>query len=87
MSASTICPHSDVHFHLNTAIFGNTNIRYLEITGHCKICDAPLRFRGPVGVSPDHPTVSVFGNEASLPFLFGEEEYDGRATGLRVTVS
>lgn len=87
MSASKTCPHSDVHFDLNTASFGNTNIRYLEIKGRCKICDAEMRFRGPMGVSPDRPTVSTFGDEASLPFMFGDEEYDGRGTSLHISVS
>jgi hypothetical protein len=87
MSASTQCPHSDVHFELNLASFGDTNIRYLEVKGRCKVCDEIARFRGPMGVSPDQATVSLFGDEASLPLMFGAEEYDGQATSLQVSVA
>lgn len=86
MSASTQCPHSDTHLHLNMATFGNTNIRYLEIKGSCKICGEPIRFRGPMGLSPNQPTTSLDGEEVSLPLMFGEEEYDGNATGYSVRV-
>lgn len=80
MSGSTQCPHSDVHPHLNEARFGNTNIRYLEVSGRCKICDQPIRFRGaPLGMTPTHPTMALDGSEIVLPFLFGDEEFDGKA--------
>lgn len=81
--ASDQCPHSDLHYTLNLALFGNTNIRYLEITGVCKICDAPMRFRGmPFGLSPMHPTMAIDGSDVSLPVMFGDEEYDGKAMGF-----
>lgn len=80
------CAHEDVHFHLNIQTFGNTNIKYLEVTGHCTKCSARLQFRGPAGVSPDVPTVSAIdGHEASFPFLFDGETYDGKAIGYAVS--
>lgn len=77
------CPHTDVHYALNLAAFGDTNIRYLEVTGGCKICGAPMVFRGlPLGLSPMRPTMAAFGSEVRLPLTFGEEEYDGKAIGF-----
>ncbi|MFW2344003.1 MAG: hypothetical protein ACN4EU_01775 [Brevundimonas mediterranea] len=87
MSGSAQCPHVDVHYHLNLASFGNTNVRYLEIKGQCLTCDAPIRFRAPLGLSSDHPTVSLDGAEVSLPLMFGDETYDGKASGYTLTVS
>jgi len=77
------CPHNDVHYQLNLASFGDTNIRYLEITAACKICSRPMRFQGvPIGVSPAIPTMAADGSEVRLPVMFGEEVYDGRAIGF-----
>lgn len=76
--ASTQCPHSDLHFHLNNAGFGNTNLHYLEITARCKICDQPARFRGPVGMSPNQAMTSLSGDEIRIPFLVGDEELTGK---------
>ncbi|MBX3482523.1 hypothetical protein [Phenylobacterium sp.] len=88
MSGSAQCPHTDVHFDLNVARFGDTNVGYLEIVGRCKICDAPMRFRGaPLGVTPAHPTMALDGSEIRLPFLFGDEEYDGKCVGFVVGVA
>jgi hypothetical protein len=88
MSGSVQCPHSAVQYALNLAAFGDTNIRYLEIKAVCTICDAPMVFMGlPVGISPTLPTASIGGDEVSLPVMFGDEVYDGRATSLSVTVS
>lgn len=83
MSASTKCPHNDIHYQLNLQSFGDTNVRYLEIKGACKICDAPITFRGmQFGVNPNAPTMAIDGSEASLPLMFGDEEYDGKAMGF-----
>lgn len=83
MSASAQCPHSDVHCHFNLATFEDTNIRYLEVTGRCNVCQAPMRFRGaPLGVTPAHPTMALDGSEVRLPMMFGDEEYDGKAAGF-----
>lgn len=87
MSGSFQCPHSDVNFALNVASFGDTNIRYLEISGRCTICDAPMVFQGfPLGISPTTPTGSCDGQEVTLPVMFGEEVYDGKCTALSVSV-
>jgi hypothetical protein len=86
MSASSQCPHVDVRFHLNLAAFGDTNLRYLEISGHCQTCDQPVRFRGPHGLSPQHATVSIDGADASVPLTFGDEAYDGKARGYTMKV-
>lgn len=87
IGGSSQCPHSDLHFHLNNASFGNTNIHYLEITAKCKICDADMVFRGlPGGMSPDRPTSSIDGKELILPFLGEGEELTGKPAGYSMTV-
>lgn len=80
------CKHDDANFHINVACFGDTNLRYLEITGRCKRCDAPMRFRcDAAGISPDRPMVNIGRDTMHLPFLFGDDAYDGRAVGFTVT--
>ena len=78
------CPHSDMHYHLNTASFGDTNLRYLEITGKCTICGKAAVFRGPLGMGPDGPGVAADGSEARLPFLFEGEDLTGKPIGFRI---
>jgi hypothetical protein len=72
-------------WHLNLQHFGNTNMKYLEVTGACRACGRKAQFRGPMGVSSAHPTVAVDGSEAVFPFLFDGETYDGKALGYTVT--
>ncbi|MBG1233004.1 hypothetical protein [Aestuariivirga litoralis] len=85
MNASSKCPHTDTHYNLNLASFGDTNIRYLEITGQCKICKLPLRFRGlPMGMGPAAASMAPDGSEARLPVMFGDEEYDGKAISFDI---
>lgn len=74
-----------IHFHLNVQHFGDTNIKYLEARGACKLCGRKLAFQGPAGLSPSYPTVSLDGSEATFPFLFDGEVYDGKAMGYSVT--
>jgi hypothetical protein len=76
-----------MHWRLNLQHFGNTNIKYLEVRGQCSECGKEAMFRGPMGVSPDRPTVAIDGSEACFPFLVAGEEYDGRAVGYAVTVA
>lgn len=81
-----MCTHEAGHFHINVQNFGDTNLRYLEITGRCKRCDAPIIFRcDHTGVSPDRPMASIGRDEVTLPFLFDGETYDGRAIGFVAT--
>lgn len=84
MTGSTQCPHNDVHYNLNLAAFGDTNLRYLEITGRCKICNAPLRFRGPMGVAPDVAKISVDRETLHAPLLFGDEQLTGSPVGYGI---
>lgn len=86
MSGSAQCPHPAVHYHLNLASFGDTNIRYVEIKGSCKICEAPMVFQGRVGCSPREPMVALGGFEISIPVMFGEEQYDGKAVGYSLSI-
>ncbi|MBS7545668.1 hypothetical protein [Ancylobacter oerskovii] len=86
MSASSRCPHNDVDFNLNLASFGDTNLRYLEMTGRCKLCGAGIRFRGPVGMGPDCAGIALDGSEVRIPLLFGDEELEGRPIGYSVSV-
>ena len=74
----------NIHFHLNVQHFGNTNIKYLEVKGSCSVCRKNLTFRGPIGIQPSHPTRSLDGEEATFPFLFEGEIYDGKAVGYGV---
>jgi len=75
-----------MHWHLNLQHFGDTNIKYLEVQGKCSECGKAANFRGPAGVNPAHPTVAIDGSEAIFPFLFQDEEYDGKAIGYSVSV-
>ena len=74
-----------MHYHLNLSHAGDTNMKYLEVTGSCSICGRKAQFRGPVGMSPNHPTVAIDGSEAVLPFVFEDETYDGKAIGYSVS--
>jgi hypothetical protein len=81
-------PHNcaeQMHWHLNLQHFGDTNIKYLEVQGQCRACGRKARFRGPAGIDPAHPTVTLDGTEASFPLLIGEEAYDGKGVGFSVT--
>lgn len=85
MPGSSQCPHSDVHYHLNLASFGDTNLRYVELTGHCKLCNAKMLFRGPIGMGPDFPAVSVGREEIRLPLMFdGDEQLTGNPMGFSI---
>lgn len=75
----------NLHWHLNLQHFGDTNIKYLEIRGACKVCGKQAMFRGPVGLNPSHPTVGIDGSEAIFPFVFDGETYDGKAIGYSVS--
>lgn len=86
--ASSQCPHSDLHFHLNNAHFGNTNLHYLEIKARCNICGVDMVFQGvPVGMVPDRPAASADGKELRLPFLAEGEELVGKPVGFLVKQS
>lgn len=74
-----------ISFHLNVQHFGDTNIKYLEISGVCKLCHRRVKFRGPAGLSAASPTVAVDGSEAIFPFLIDGEEYDGNAVGYELS--
>ena len=87
MSGSVNCPHLEgFHFHINVASMGDTNLKYLEITGKCKSCDKAIAFRGPLGSSPDHPAMSPDGAEARLPFLCEGEELTGKPIGFSINL-
>lgn len=80
------CKHQDLHFHLNNAMFGNTNLHYLELTAHCNLCKAKMQFRGKLGVSPDEPRVSAGGYEVLIPFLAEGEKLTGNPATLNMRV-
>lgn len=75
------------HWHLNLQHFGDTNIKYLEVRGHCQRCGRRVTFRGSAGLNPAAPTVAIDGAEAVFPFLFEGEEYDGYAVGYSVSAA
>ncbi len=75
MSASSKCPHSDLHYALNTVSFDDANVKSLEIKATCNVCGATMRFLGcPIGVSFKQPTASAFGDEIRIPLVAMEEE-------------
>jgi hypothetical protein len=86
MSASSQCPHSDIHYHLNHHRSGDTNLMYLEITAKCSICNGDMAFRGaPMGSSPNHPAMSPDGKEMRLPFLCEGEDLTGKPIGFTIS--
>jgi hypothetical protein len=77
------CPHLEFSFNIRVARMEDTNIKYAEVTGRCLNCDGIARFRGMnFGCTPAHPTMAIDGSDANLPFLVGDEEYDGKAMGF-----
>jgi hypothetical protein len=83
MSASTQCPHSDLHIDIHNQGFVDSNLHYLEIKMRCKTCDKPMVFRGcPLGLTPQHPTMALDGTEIRLPFLGEDEEPAGNLVGF-----
>ncbi len=80
---SAQCPHPDVHIELNHQMMADSNVHYLEVKVRCRICEAPMAFRGlPFGVSPHHPTMAIDGSEITLPFLGAGEEPAGKLIGF-----
>lgn len=87
MSASTQCPHSQVHCAVGVAHIEGSALRYAEVTGKCMICGAEARFRGlPLGMAPNAATMAPDGSEARLPMTFGDEEPNGNEIGFRISV-
>jgi len=81
------CPHEDVHYNINLVAFGDTNIRYVELQGHCKLCKAEMKFQGDrYGMNPRAPALSLLGETLYLPVMFGKEVYDQKAVGYAITV-
>ncbi len=77
------CNHLQVHWTMHTTFFDTTNVRYLDIRGACETCGAVVSFRGQTfGVNPAGPTLNDAGAEATLPYLFEGEQYDGGAIGF-----
>jgi hypothetical protein len=86
MNASAQCPHIDLQFDLVHNAMEDSNLHYLEVKATCKTCKKPMCFRGaPLGVSPNHPTMSIGGDEMRLPFLGEGESLVGQAIGFSVS--
>lgn len=68
-SASSL--RCDVHpgfaIEAKTAHIAGSNLYYTDITMRCSTCGARMQFRGPHGVSPHQPTVSILGDTVTLP--------------------
>lgn len=83
MSATARCPHFNFSANVKVARIEDTNIKYADITIICTDCGQPAVFRGmPFGSTPHHPTMRIDGQEVTLPFMVGDEEYDGKAIGF-----
>ena len=85
MNGSAQCPHVEMHFNFHMTRFVDSNLRYLEIKGLCKTCNIEITFRGlPMGLNPHHPTATVGRTSVILPFMLGDEIYDGKSKGFSV---
>ncbi len=85
MSASAQCPHMQFQAAVNVARIEDTGMKVAEIQIRCSHCGMPAQFRGvPLGVSPDHPTASIDGEEVRLPFLCEGDVYTGKGISLSV---
>jgi hypothetical protein len=81
------CPHARLDVKLNIAHFGDTNIKYLEITATCEVCDRPMTFRGvpDMGQSPDKPMVNIDATEIRLPIIAEGEAVVGKPAGFTMS--
>ena len=85
MSATSKCPHSDMHFNLTITHMVDSNVKALSLDVTCRTCGAPMRFLGfPMGISLAQPTTSVDGKEARIPIVPADEEPD-KTIGLIVS--
>ncbi len=83
----TDCLHKDLHYHINNAGFGDTNLHYLEIGGFCNECRKKISFIGAeIGVNPKSPAMSIDGSEIRLPFLMEGETIIGEPRGFKVSI-
>src|SRR3546814_4194222 len=55
------CPHRRLDVHLNQAHFGDTNVKYFELTATCEVCGVDMTLPGvpDVGQSPDKRMVTI----------------------------
>lgn len=84
--ASSVCPHSDLHIHVDHVHLADSNTAYLDITAKCNICGAPMAFQGcPLGVSPKQPTMALDGSVIHIPMRAAGEEPTGRQDGFALT--
>jgi hypothetical protein len=63
-----------------------SNLYYTELTMACSACGTPMMFRGALGLSPDHPTVSLDGLKATLPAVPSGEDLRSESPLHRLTV-
>jgi hypothetical protein len=81
------CKHDHFRFQVKVVHLSDSNVKYLEIHGDCVQCGALASFQGlPLGVSPFHPTGSIDGREAMVPFLAAGEEPSGALVGSSVSL-
>lgn len=80
----TDCPHARLDVKLNIAHFGDTNVKYLEITATCEVCGTPMIFRGipDMGQGPDKPMVNIDATEARFPIIGQGEDLVGKPAGF-----
>lgn len=82
MSASSKCPHPDIHYHINTVCFEDSNVKSVEIKAKCNVCQMTMVFLGcPLGVSFKQPTASLGGDEIRLP-MCGELDGPDNTSGV-----
>jgi hypothetical protein len=84
---STQCPHTSFDANVKVARFDDTNLKYAEIMIRCVDCGQLARFRGmPMGLSPQRPTCTPSLDEATLPFVIGDEAYDDKSIGFTINM-
>src|SRR3546814_16510642 len=79
------CPHRRLDVHLNQAHFGDTNVKYFELTAKCEVCGVDMTFPGvpDVGQSPDKPMVNIDATEIRFP-VDRKSVVSGKSVSVRV---
>jgi hypothetical protein len=75
VNASTKCPHPSIACDVNITAMTDSNVRCLQLTVKCPVCDGTFLFLGaPMGVSLGRPTMSVDRSMLYIPMVPEGEE-------------
>lgn len=74
----TDTPRCTVHprftIEAETTHIDGTNLYYTDLRMRCAACGTAMRFRGQVGLSPNHPAIRIDGSEVTIPAVPDGEE-------------